>query len=396
MTATHGSDSTLLSAPVLYLSLELGARTWKLAFTIGRGQKPRLRTIAAQSTEGLWAEIKAAKTRFRLPEDAPVVSCYEAGRDGFWIARFLEAHGVQNIVVDSSSIEVNRRQRRAKSDRLDAEKLVTMLIRWHNGERKVWAVVRVPSADDEDRRQWHRELIELKGERTAHVNAIQGMLAGLGLQASVDDAFCQRLDNLRQWDDAAVPTALRQRLGREFERWQLHERQIGELETQRAEQIKKGQTAEAEKVRQLLTLRGIGVNGAWLLVGEFFAWRQFRNRRELGSLAGLTPTPYTSGETRREQGISKAGNRRVRWMMVQLAWGWLQYQPTSTLSQWYERRFGQGNARQRKIGIVALARKLLIALWKYLETGAVPEGAELIAWDKKHKFLPAEPQRMAS
>ena len=396
MTATHGSDSTLLSAPVLYLSLELGARTWKLAFTIGRGQKPRLRTIAARSTEGLWAEIKAAKTRFRLPEDAPVVSCYEAGRDGFWIARFLEAHGVQNIVVDSSSIEVNRRQRRAKSDRLDAEKLVTMLIRWHNGERKVWAVVRVPSADDEDRRQWHRELIELKGERTAHVNAIQGMLAGLGLQASVDDAFCQRLDNLRQWDDAAVPTALRQRLGREFERWQLLERQIGELETQRAEQIKKGQTAEAEKVRQLLTLRGIGVNGAWLLVGEFFAWRQFRNRRELGSLAGLTATPYTSGETRREQGISKAGNRRVRWMMVQLAWGWLQYQPQSELSRWYQRRFGQGNARQRKIGIVALARKLLIALWKYLEAGEVPEGAELIGWDKKHPFEGGGPERKAS
>ena len=163
-------------------------------------------------------------------------------------------------------------------------------------------------------------------------------------------------------------------------------RQVAELEKQRAQQIRKDQTAEAEKVRRLLTLKGIGVNGAWLLVSEFFSWRKFRNRRELGSLAGLTPTPYSSGETRREQGISKAGNRRVRWMMVQLAWGWLQYQPESELSLWYQRRFGQGNARQRKIGIVALARKLLIALWKYLEAGEVPQGAELIGWDKKHTF----------
>jgi transposase len=396
MPATHNSDSTMPTAPVLYLSLELGWMTWKLAFTIGRGQKPRLRTITARNTEAFLAEIKAAKKRFGLPEDTPVVSCYEAGRDGFWIDRFLASQGIQNIVVDSSSIEVNRRKRRAKSDRLDAEKLVGMLIRWHNGERKVWAVVRVPSADDEDRRQLHRELIELKGERTAHVNAIKGLLAGLGLQASVDDDFPQRLEKLRQWDDAEVPPALRQRLRREFERWQLLGRQILELEKRRAEQIRKDQTAEAEKVRQLLTLKGIGVNGAWLLVGEFFSWRQFRNRRELGSLAGLTPTPYASGETRREQGISKAGNRRVRWMMVQLAWGWLQYQPTSALSQWYQRRFGKENGRQRKIGIVALARKLLIALWRYVETGDVPEGAELIAWDKKRKFVATEPERKAS
>jgi transposase len=386
MTATHSVDSTVVTAPVLYLSLELGWRTWKLAFTIGRGQKPRLRTITGRSTETFLAEVKAAKKRFGLPEDTPVISCYEAGRDGFWIDRFLRAQGIENIVVDSSSIEVNRRKRRAKSDSLDAEKLVDMLIRWHNGERKVWAVVHVPSADNEDQRQLHRELIELKTERTAHVNAIKGLLAGLGLESSVDDAFPRRLEKLRQWDDTKVPAGLYQRLLREFERWQLIGRQVAELEKQRAQQIRKDQTAEAEKVRRLLTLKGIGVNGAWLLVSEFFSWRKFRNRRELGSLAGLTPTPYASGETRREQGISKAGNRRVRWMMVQLAWGWLQYQPESELSLWYQRRFGQGNARQRKIGIVALARKLLIALWRYLETGEVPQGAELTGWDKKHTF----------
>jgi transposase len=234
MTATHSVDSTVVTAPVLYLSLELGWRTWKLAFTIGRGQKPRLRTITGRSTETFLAEVKAAKKRFGLPEDTPVISCYEAGRDGFWIDRFLRAQGIENIVVDSSSIEVNRRKRRAKSDSLDAEKLVDMLIRWHNGERKVWAVVHVPSADNEDQRQLHRELIELKTERTAHVNAIKGLLAGLGLESSVDDAFPRRLEKLRQWDDTKVPAGLYQRLLREFERWQLIGRQVAELEKQRA------------------------------------------------------------------------------------------------------------------------------------------------------------------
>ena len=162
-------------------------------------------------------------------------------------------------------------------------------------------------------------------------------------------------------------------------------RQIRELEAQRAREIREDPSAQGEQTRRLMALRGIGANGSWLLVREFFGWRQIRNRRELASLAGLTPTPYNSGESQHEQGISKAGNRRVRWMMVQLAWGWLRYQPKSKLSRWYQRRFGQGNSRVRKIGIVALARKLLIALWKYLETGDVPAGAEVIK--KKIKLV---------
>ena len=396
MTATHHVNPTTPSTPVLYLSLELGQKTWKLAFTIGLGQKPRLRTIAARDTEALMAEIRAAKQRFGLPEDAAVASCYEAGRDGFWLHRFLTSSKVENLVVDSSSIEVNRRKRRAKSDRLDAVKLVEMLIRYCNGERKVWSIVRVPSAADEDRRQLHRELIELKAERTAHVNAIKGLLAGLGLPASVDEDFPERLEQLRQWDGSAVPEGLRGRLLREFQRWRLVGRQIHELEKERTEAIRAGEGPEVEQVRQLLNLKGIGENGAWLLVHELFAWRQFENRRQLGSLAGLTPTPYDSGESRREQGISKAGNRRVRWMMVQLSWGWLQDQPDSELSRWYRRRFGDGNSRVRKIGIVALARKLLIALWRYLETGEPPAGAEVIGWDKKPKFAGVGPARKTS
>jgi transposase len=396
MTATHDTQSTLVTAPVLSFSLELGWTTWKLAFTIGLGQKPRLRTIRARNLDGLLAEIQAAKTRFHLPEDARVVSCYEAGRDGFWLHRFLLAHGVEDLVVDSASIETNRRKRRAKSDRLDAIKLVEMLVRWGNGERKVWAVVHTPSAEDEDRRQLHRELIALKGERTAHVNAIKGMLAGLGLESSVDDHLPARLEELRQWNDQGIPAALRQRVQREFARWQLAGRQIQELERQRTAQIRDDRTPHVDQVRRLLNLKGIGANGAWLLVEEFFAWRQFRNRRELGSLAGLAPTPYASGESRREQGISKAGNRRVRWIMVQRAWCWLRYQPDSALSRWYFARFGVGNARARKIGIVALSRKLLIALWKYLEGGEPPEGSEVIDWKQKRPFEAPASGRQAS
>jgi transposase len=377
MSATHATQSTASQGPVLYMAVELSLASWKLAFTVGSGQKPRIRSLAAGALASLMEEIKLAKKRFGLPDSANVMCCYEAGRDGFWIHRFLISQGVKNIVVDSASIEVNRRKRRAKSDRLDATKLVSMLIRWHNGEKKVWAVVRIPTVDDEDRRQLHRELIDLKAHRTEHANRIKGLLAGLGLKIVVDVHVPERLAALRQWDNKEVPPALRERILREFQRWQLVEQQIDELEAKRKDAIRNDQATEVQKVRQLIQLSGIGENGAWLLVREFFGWRGIRNRRELASLAGLSPTPYDSGGTRSEQGISKAGNRRVRWMMVELAWVWLQYQPRSELSRWFMRRFGQGNGRARKVGIVALARKLLIALWKYLETGEVPAGAKL-------------------
>jgi transposase len=386
MTATHNTNGTASSAPVLYLALDLGASSWKLAFSVGLGQKPRIKTVTARSTLSLVFEIKAAKKRFGLPEDAPVVCCFEAGRDGFGLHRFLLDQGVSNQVVDSSSIEVNRRRRRAKSDSLDAAKLVEMLIRWHNGERKVWSTVHVPTVAQEDQRQLHREMLKLKAERTAQGNSIMGLLAGLGLCVIVDETLPTQLENLRQWDGAKLPPLLHQRLLREFQRWQLIDRQIHELEAERMAKIRDDKTPHVEKVRRLLNLKGIGDNGAWLLVYEFFAWRLIKNRRELASLAGLTPTPFSSGESQREQGISKAGNRRVRFMITQLAWGWLRYQPESDLSQWYMRRFGHGNKRLRKVGIMALARKLLIALWKYVEGGEAPAGAEELGWDNKPRF----------
>jgi transposase len=217
----------------------------------------------------------------------------------------------------------------------------------------------------------------------------------LGLSVIVDAKLPARLESLRQWDDQAIPEALKRRILREFGRWQLLDQQISEIDKQRGEELRRDDVPEVEKVRNLMRLKGVGINGAWILVREFFGWRQFRNRRELGSLAGLTPTPYNSGDYRREQGISKAGNKRIRWVMTELAWCWLRFQPESELSLWYQRRFGQGNSRLRRIGIVALGRKLLVAFWKYLEKGEVPEGAELVEVTAKVKRLPRQARRVS-
>jgi len=383
MTATRKQHSSE-PRPALYLALELSWSEWKLAFATAPADAPRLRSLRARNTDGIREEIAKAKKRFGLAEDAAVLCCYEAGRDGFWLHRWLTAQGFDNLVVDSASIETNRRQRRVKNDRLDAGKLVSMLQRYHGGEKKVWSVVQVPRQADEDRRQLHRDLIELKAERTQHVNRIKGLLAGCGLAvATIQADFPSDLAELRQWDETPVPAELHQRLLREFARHQFVQRQILDLENERARKIRSGKDRPTKKVQKLLNLRGIGVNSAWLFTHEFFAWRGIRNRKQLAALAGLTPTPYASGDSSREQGISKAGNRRIRTMAVEIAWCWLQYQPQSALSQWYERRWAKGNSRQRRIGIVALARKLLVALWRYLEVDVVPAGAATLDWREK-------------
>jgi transposase len=386
MTATRKKHCTTLASAaaspvraVLYLAFELGWGEWKLALSTGPRANVRLRTIAGRNTKALVEEIAKAKKRMGLPDDAPVVSCYEAGRDGFWLHRYLASQGVANSVVDSSSIEVKRRGRRRKTDRLDVGKLLSMLIRWDQGERDVWSVVQVPSVGDEDRRQLHRELLELKAERTQHTNRIKGLLAGCGLAVpKIDEGFPEVLGALRTWDGQLVPAGLHQRLLREHERCRLVDRLVHDLENERARTLRSSTEAPVVKVRRLMQLRGIGVNSAWLFVMEFFGWRQIKNRKQLAALAGLAPTPYQSGDSDREQGISKAGNRRLRTMAVEIAWCWLHYQPASALSQWYDQRFGKGNSRQRRIGIVALARKLLVALWRYLETGAAPAQAEVV------------------
>ena len=386
MNATHPNHFTQ-TASVLYMALELGETKWKLGFTVGMAQKPRLREIVARNLGGLAEEIRKAKERFQLPGQAMVCSCYEAGRDGFWLHRALLAVGVDNRVVDSSSIEVNRRRRRAKTDRLDAQQLLQQLIRFHQGERKVWSVVRVPTEEEESARQLHRELQQLKQEQTAHTNRIKGLLASYGVALSVTRRFPQQVEAVRTWNGQHLPEDLRQRLLREFARMQQLNGQIRHLETERVRRLRDNeQEAAIQQMRKLLQLRGIGPNMAWLAVREVFGWRQIKNRRELASLAGLTPTPYNSGQESRDQGISKAGNRRLRAMLIEIAWRWLIFQPHSGLSKWFWQRFGHGSKRVRRIGIVAVARKLLVALWKYLHTGLPPGGAQLVPWEDKLRY----------
>jgi len=365
-------------ARTLHLALDLGNRTWKLAFATSIAHAPRLRTIPARELTQLDAEIVAAQARFGLPPNAPVVSCYEAGRDGFWLHRALSARGVTSHVVDSASITENRRARRAKSDRLDATALVRLLLRHHAGERGVWSVLRVPSVEDEDRRQLHRELFALTRQRTRQVNRIKGLLALHGVVLAKPRGLPVRMPELRDWSGAPLPPALAGRVAREWARLRAIQQDIVALRAARRALLDAPDAASdplLQKVRRRLALRGVGEVSAWLYTTEFFAWRAFRNRREVAGLAGLTPTTRASGDLEREQGISKAGNALIRALAIELAWSWVRRQPASALTRWYRERFAGGGPRLRRIGIVAVARKLLIALWRYLETGVPPEGA---------------------
>jgi transposase len=365
------------SDPVMFMALELSAAKWKVGTTVGVGQKPRERTVDAADLEALSEEITKAKRRFDLPLDARVVSCYEAGRDGFWLHRWLTKQGVQNVVIDPASVHVDRRKKKAKTDRLDLGKLLRTLIRWHDGEAKAWSVVQVPSVKDEDDRQLHRELQALKSEKTRHTNRIKSLLVSQGVKLAIRRDFVDSLRQCRLWDGSPLPEHLVDRLEREYRRLETVRQQILQLEAQRREALKASTDEKVEKARQMKRLHGIGVNSSWLFVMEFFGWRQFENRRQVGSLAGLTPTPHESGAMSRELGIDKAGNARIRTMAIEIAWSWLRFQPKSELSLWFQRRFGNGGKRARRIGIVALARRLLVALWRFVDHGVVPAGAVL-------------------
>lgn len=370
-------EKNITKKQLLHVAFELSNSNWKLGFS--DGNKMRFKSTSARNLEQLEEEIEKAKSRFRLDNDVRIVSCYEAGRDGFWLHRYLLSHGVENVVVDSSSIEVNRRKRRAKTDRIDARKLLRMLMRYHGGERKLWSVVRVPSVEAEDGRQLGRELESLNKERTRHRNRIRGLLIREGLEVKNPSGkkFLEELDSLYTWDGKQLPNDFKAQIVREYERLRMVEEQMGNLRKEREARVEASDSVSLRKVAQLRTLYGIGVTSSWDFVMEMFGWREFRNRREVGAFAGLTPTPYDSGGSQCEQGISKAGRGRVRALNIQIAWGWLRFQPQSKLSLWYMERFAGGGSRMRRIGIVAVARKLLIDLWRYLEYGLVPEGARL-------------------
>ena len=358
---------------VLYMAFELSDKKWRLAF--GDGRRQRQVVIAAGALEALREQIGQVKEKWALAADTAVVSCYEAGRDGFWLHRQLAAWGIVNHVVDAGSIEVARRARRAKTDRLDAQGLLEKLMRYANGERRVWRVVRVPEPQWEDLRQLHRERDELKKDCNAVRNRITSKLVAQGLRLVPGQDFLERLETLRLFDGRALPEHLKAGLRREYERLQLAQTQLRAVEGGIRALIESADGLE--QVRALMQLPGIGWVGAWTLVAELFGWREIRNRRELAALVGLVPVPYNSGTMVREQGISKAGNRRVRALLIQLAWLWLRYQPHSKHSRWFRERFGGGSKRQRRIGIVALARRLVIDLWRFAESGIVPDGTRL-------------------
>ncbi len=361
----------------LFVGFDLGNRRWKVASTTGVGEPVRHTEIGAGDRQALADELRRAKARFHLAPDSRVVSCYEAGRDGFGPHRLLVTCGVENLVVDPSSIDVPRRSRRAKTDRIDAAKLLEHLLRYRGGESRRFRVVRVPSVDVEDRRQLHRELGATKADRVRLRNRILSLVVAQGGRVLVDDRFAERLPEVCLPDGRRLPMELQGRLQREWSVLTVVEQRLAGLEAERHRRLVEAAVGDPEmdRVKQLMRLRAIGETSAWQLVFEYF-WRRFRNRREVAAGAGLTPTPFNSGDSEREQGIAKSGNGRVRALIVELAWNWLRWQRESALTRWFRARFDV-NKRTRRIGIVALARRLLIALWRYLETGELPAGAVL-------------------
>lgn len=371
--------TTLHSKGKLLVAMELSNTKWRLAFSEPGERAVRQKVIDARERDAFLAQLNLAKQKWEISADAPVVCCYEAGRDGFWIQRWLKSEGIECLILDPASIEVNRKKRRAKTDRLDAQSLIRLLKRYLSGDEDVFSVVRAPSVQQEDQMRLDRELERLKKERSSHVNRIKSLLIlhGLYIKGSLY-RLRKQVDGLRLWNSQPLPQALKEEIVRELDRYEQIVIHIRLLEKKKRDALKQPETNAQKQTRDLLKLRGVGEVSAWSLGHEFFSWREFKNRREVAALADLTPTPYDSGSSRIEQGISKAGNRRVRRIMIELAWSWLRFQPDSELSRWFEKRFGHGSKRMRRIGIVALARKLLVALWKYVEFGQVPEGAVLV------------------
>jgi transposase len=361
----------------LYVAIELSRKKWKLAFSDGKVLRARVVTISARDWEGFQREIQRARERFGL-QASTVQSCYEAGREGFWVHRALEQMRIQNLVVDAASIDVKRRKR-AKTDRKDAEQLVRQLMRYCRGESDVWSVVRVPGEEVEDARQLHREMEVLKREQQQHRVRIQSLLFTQGIDVAVTPKLIGQLDTLAAWNGRPLGLGLKARIRHEYQRLCLAQQTLAALKREQKKQLKSNPTPAMKKIEKLNRLSGVAMTSSWVFVMELFGWRAFQNRRQLGAALGMTPMPYQSGDSAHEQGISRAGNRRVRTMAVEIAWSWLRYQPQSRLSQWYRKRFALAGPRMRRIGIVALARRLMIDLWRYVEQDKVPEGARLKA-----------------
>lgn len=370
------------AAPI-YVSVELSKRSWLVASLPPGTAKVSLATLPAGDGEALCRHVRKLEDRARAKgtHSVAIRLCFEIGYDGFWLARLLRAHAIDTYVLDPASFLVSRRGKRVKTDRIDAEAMIGILKAYLAGDRSVCRLVTVPTPEEEDARRIMRERGDLIRERTKIISRIRALLALHGinqLRALKGGDWASQLANMRTGDGRALPPNLQQQIGRCFERLSLLNTQIKQVEKVRGEALAVENTSFPcpDKAMRLERLRGIGANGATMLVAEVFC-RDFSSRRHLASFLGLAPSPYSSGSVERDQGISKAGNRGARCLMVELAWGWLRYQPTSELTRWYRERFkGQGK-RAAKVGVVALARKLLIALWRFVETGLVPQGAEL-------------------
>ena len=381
MLSTRQGNDTTAGQAILAVALELSNKSWKMALQDGRHDKPSIHTVddaeAAKRLAHAEAVIAAQRVKWQLPPDCRTVVMYEAGQDGFWIRRALQQRGYEALIADPASIPVERQARRAKTDRLDAIKLVNCLLGYLRGERDRMHVIRIPAEAAENQRQLARDRGELQKEIGQHRDRMRKLLRTQGCWDKVGSDFAARLHagQVRRHDDTALPPELQERLCRECERLALVERQFAALERTLVASL----PAEVqERIAHLQRLSGIGKTSAFRLALELF-WRRFANRRDVGACIGLVPQPYDSGESRVDQGISKQGNRRVRALAIEISWTWLRHQPESALSRWFAQRTTKASKRGKRIAIVAVARRLVIALWRYLEQGVIPEGALLKA-----------------
>jgi len=367
----------------IFVSMELSRTSWLLtSLSPGAGERMSKHALRSGDVAGLWARLSQLreKVRVRTGQVFPIIVVQEAGMDGFWIHRLLQANGIESHVVDPASIATSRRRRRAKTDKIDGEALLRALLAYKRGEPRVCAMVRAPTSQQEDCRRICRERKTLTAERVEHVNRIKGLLFTQGVSdyEPLQRKRRERLEELRTGDGRLLPEHLKAEIGRELDRLELVLQQIKCVEAERDALPSLSDAGMPAPATMLKKLKGIGPEFAGVLSSEGL-FRSFSNRRQVAAYAGLAPTPWQSGSVALEQGVSKAGNPRLRTTMIQLAWLWLRHQPHSLLTLWFHRRVQLNGGRVRKVLIVALARKLLIAFWKYVTAGVVLEGAETIA-----------------
>jgi transposase len=376
------SDAIRNDLGAIFVSMELSRSTWLItSLSPGAGEKMSKHTLPAGDIGALLARFSELRQKAltRTGRSFPIIVIQEAGLDGFWIHRVLENEGIESYVVDPASIASSRRRRRAKTDRIDGEALLRALLAYKRAEPRVCAMVRAPTPEDEDSRRLCRERKTLTMERVQHVNRLKGLLFSQGVSdyEPLQRNRRQRLDELRTGDGRPLPPHLKTQISRELDRLELLLEQIKSVESERDALLAAQQTTP-EPAAMLLAIKGVGPEAAAILWSEGLC-RHFDNRRQVASYAGLAPTPWQSGAISREQGVSKAGNPRLRTTLIQLAWLWLRHQPQSALAIWFKERVHRNGGRLKKTTIVALARKLLVALWKYVTAGVIIEGAIMIS-----------------